>query len=352
MTLTEQQQKKQFHVRSTDRHVCTAERLYPCPAWLQRGPRPLTGGGGGPPGQTNQTAAHKLRGEKLSSFTKNGPSAVSVPLTSTYLSCAHQPDPSNSGTSHQKYIIRKTCAFTWLTPPQPHFFIILFVLWAIESIKSEKKNNNKKRRCTVDARTRWLSLEPDCVEGWSKGVRRRHSRPTARPETDGRIAGSRRDGLVQRSAVNPQAKNTQPETTFHTQRPTSTVERRGPWQETVLHCLSNNNHFKKTKKLSYGRLSAMCFVFILTENKWYIFFKKEAKRHTETVCREAKGAKVQTKNTKTSRFGESDERTRALICKFPITPAAPTLRSDRANANEVHIQPNRSTLNEPERNAV
>lgn len=103
-----------------------------------------------------------------------------------------------------------------------------------------------------------------------------------------------------------------PKTTFHTpfiQRPTLTAERQGPWQETVLHCSSNNNNHKrqKTKKLSYGRLSAMCFVFILTENKWYIFFKEEIKRHTEMVCRKAKGAKVQTipkKKKKLNKHGE------------------------------------------------
>lgn len=55
---------------------------------------------------------------------------------------------------------------------------------------------------------------------------------------------------------------------------------------------------KKTKKLSYGTVSAMCFVFILTENKWYIFFKKEIKRHTEKVCGTVKGANVQAKTLK------------------------------------------------------
>lgn len=39
--------------------------------------------------------------------------------------------------------------------------------------------------------------------------------------------------------------------TFHTQRPTSTVERRGPWQETALHCLSNNNHLKKKRQKNF-----------------------------------------------------------------------------------------------------
>lgn len=113
---------------------------------------------------------------------------------------------------------------------------------------------------------------------------------------------------------------------------------------------------KKTKKLSYGRLSAMCFVFILTENKWYIFFKKEAKRYTETVCREAKGAKVQAKkkkNTLKRADWENHTSERELwFVKFPSLPQPPNLRSDRANAKEVHIQPNRSTLDDPERNAV
>lgn len=69
--------------------------------------------------------------------------------------------------------------------------------------------------------------------------------------------------------------------TFQTRsilRPAPDVRQRAEdyGQETVLHCLSNNNNrFKKTKKLSYGTVSAMCFVFILTENKWYIFLKKE-----------------------------------------------------------------------------
>lgn len=93
----------------------------------------------------------------------------------------------------------------------------------------------------------------------------------------------------------------------------------------------------------------MCFVFILTENKWYIFFKKEAKRHTETVCRGAKSS------DETLKRADSENQTsegELRFVNFPITPAAPNLRSDRANASEVHIQPNRSTLNQPERNAV
>lgn len=39
--------------------------------------------------------------------------------------------------------------------------------------------------------------------------------------------------------------------TFHSQfiqRPTPTVENKGPWQETVLHCVSkNNDHLKRQK---------------------------------------------------------------------------------------------------------
>lgn len=48
-------------------------------------------------------------------------------------------------------------------------------------------------------------------------------------------------------------------------------------KQDILHRLSNynNNHEKKTKKLSYGTVSAMCFVFILTENKRYIYFLKK-----------------------------------------------------------------------------
>lgn len=62
----------------------------------------------------------------------------------------------------------------------------------------------------------------------------------------------------------------------------------------------------------------MCFVFILTENKWYIFLKKEIKRHTEKVCGTVKGAKVQTKTLKwTDSFKKIKLAMRALIYTFP-----------------------------------
>lgn len=94
------------------------------------------------------------------------------------------------------------------------------------------------------------------------------------------------------------------------------------------------------------------FLYWLRTNDIY-FLKKKLNVTLKRFAEKQKEQKFR-RNTKSSRFGESNKRTRtrALICKFPITPAAPNLRSDRVNANEVDIQPNRSTLNEPERNAV
>lgn len=92
------------------------------------------------------------------------------------------------------------------------------------------------------------------------------------------------------------------------------------------------------------------FLYWLRTNDIY-FLKKKLNVTLKRFAEERKEQKFR-RNTKTSRFRESNKRTRARICKFPITPAGPILRSDRAIANEVHIQPNRSTLNEPERNAV
>lgn len=43
----------------------------------------------------------------------------------------------------------------------------------------------------------------------------------------------------------------------------------------------------------------MCFVFILTANKWYIFFEEKIKKcHTEMVCGVVKGATVRAKENR------------------------------------------------------
>lgn len=84
----------------------------------------------------------------------------------------------------------------------------------------------------------------------------------------------------------------------------------------------------------------MCFVFILTENKWYIFFKKEIKRHTEKVCGIVKGAKssdenmLQKKKNQQTHY-EKKNKMRALIYKISIiTFSAPNLCSDHASSNK------------------
>lgn len=85
----------------------------------------------------------------------------------------------------------------------------------------------------------------------------------------------------------------------------------------------------------------MCFVFILTENKWYIFFKKEIKRHTEKVCGIVKGAKssdenmLQKKKKSTDSITIKKNKMRALIYKISIiTFSAPNLCSDHASSNK------------------
>lgn len=80
----------------------------------------------------------------------------------------------------------------------------------------------------------------------------------------------------------------------------------------------------------------MCFVFILTENKWYIFFKKEIKCHTEKVCGIVKGANVQTKTLKWTLINQtSDERSdRKKKKNSIITSSAPNLCSDHASSNK------------------
>ena len=73
------------------------------------------------------------------------------------------------------------------------------------------------------------------------------------------------------------------------------------------------------------------FLYWLRTNDIY-FLKKKLNVTLKRFAGEQKEQKFR-RNTKTSRFGESNKQTRGLICKFPITPAAPNLRSDRANAD-------------------
>lgn len=91
----------------------------------------------------------------------------------------------------------------------------------------------------------------------------------------------------------------------------------------------------------------MCFVFILTENKWYIFFKKEIKCHTEKVCGIVKGAKKRTDSLINQTSNESSDLKIAII-----TSSAPNLCSDHASSNCIFGWLNWAILNDLERNPV
>lgn len=71
----------------------------------------------------------------------------------------------------------------------------------------------------------------------------------------------------------------------------------------------------------------MCFVFILTENKWYIFFKKEIKRHTEKVCGIAKRTNKQkpdrtSDGAKTSRLVKENSKRESSDLEISITTSS------------------------------
>lgn len=57
----------------------------------------------------------------------------------------------------------------------------------------------------------------------------------------------------------------------------------------------------------------MCFVFILTDYKWYIFLKKEIKCHTWKVCGIAKGTKSSDKNKQNRLIQKIQHAMRALF---------------------------------------